>query len=48
VKGINQAIAGVSKAAAETSGTSQEARNAAANLLAVSKELNEVVARFRT
>ncbi|MBN8526737.1 MAG: methyl-accepting chemotaxis protein [Planctomycetes bacterium] len=47
VKDINRAIAGVSNAAAETKNTAQEARTAAANLLAVSQELNAVVARFR-
>ncbi len=47
VKEITQNVAGVSQAAAEASATSSEARITAGRLLAASKELRSVVARFK-
>jgi methyl-accepting chemotaxis protein len=47
VSEITRSVGGVSTAASAASRTAAEARTAAANLLAVSKELDAVVARFQ-
>jgi methyl-accepting chemotaxis protein len=47
VADITRAVGGVSKAASEASRTSTEASTAASKLLTVSRQLDEVVARFK-